>query len=208
MKFYAILLLTLAIPYAATSQTQSRTNKKNITPATFQNVPPEEAFPRWFAARLDDSNSGDSTHPAAINEPFIVSLSVDELGYLSDVDNIASIDSVLFGRIESIIMDSPKWTPAHKRKKPIVTEYVLFRKHQASEFTLKLWDDADFVMPKFEGGDLRTFRRWFESQLVYPQSASSRNREGTVIMEFNVDRQGYNPSSLNYKKIVPINNFC
>ncbi|MCD7963691.1 MAG: energy transducer TonB [Rikenellaceae bacterium] len=45
-------------------------------------------------------------------------------------------------------------------------------------------------MPKFQGGDLVTFRNWVQSRIQYPRAAQERNIQGTVITSFVIEANG------------------
>jgi protein TonB len=45
-------------------------------------------------------------------------------------------------------------------------------------------------MPKFEGGDLNTFRTWVMKRLVYPRIAQENNIQGKVTLKFVIERDG------------------
>ena len=55
-------------------------------------------------------------------------------------------------------------------------------------------DDAPFVtaetMPKFQGGDLNTFRNWVQSNVKFPQIALENGISGRVILSFVIERDG------------------
>lgn len=55
-------------------------------------------------------------------------------------------------------------------------------------------DDQPFIkveeMPKFQGGDLMTFRNWVQSKVRYPQIAQENNISGRVLVMFVVERDG------------------
>lgn len=55
-------------------------------------------------------------------------------------------------------------------------------------------DDAPFVtaetMPKFQGGDLNTFRNWVQSNVKFPQIALENGIQGRVILSFVIERDG------------------
>jgi protein TonB len=55
-------------------------------------------------------------------------------------------------------------------------------------------DDQPFVkveqMPKFQGGDLSTFRNWVMSRLRYPQIAQENGIQGRVLLAFVVEKDG------------------
>ena len=45
-------------------------------------------------------------------------------------------------------------------------------------------------MPTFQGGDLNTFRTWVQGRLQYPRLASENNIQGTVTLQFVIERDG------------------
>jgi protein TonB len=45
-------------------------------------------------------------------------------------------------------------------------------------------------MPSFQGGDINVFRNWVQSELVYPRLASENNIQGTVTLQFVIERDG------------------
>ena len=46
------------------------------------------------------------------------------------------------------------------------------------------------VMPKFQGGDLNTFRKWVHDRLDYPEVARENNIQGKVTVQFVIERDG------------------
>ncbi|MCL2562046.1 MAG: energy transducer TonB [Rikenellaceae bacterium] len=52
-----------------------------------------------------------------------------------------------------------------------------------------LFFSAEF-MPKFQGGDLATFRNWVQSRTVFPPMAQSMGISGTVTVQFVIERDG------------------
>ena len=44
--------------------------------------------------------------------------------------------------------------------------------------------------PTFRGGDLNSFRSWVQARLTYPQLAQENNIQGTVVLEFIVEKDG------------------
>lgn len=55
-------------------------------------------------------------------------------------------------------------------------------------------EDAPFLfaeeMPKFKGGDLGVFRNWVMSQVKYPTIAQENGIDGTVVLQFVIERDG------------------
>ncbi len=46
------------------------------------------------------------------------------------------------------------------------------------------------VMPKFEGGDIVSFRNWVLSRVVYPAEAVEKDIQGKVVLKFVIERDG------------------
>lgn len=44
--------------------------------------------------------------------------------------------------------------------------------------------------PSFQGGDANTFNKWVQSRLVYPEIALENGIQGTVILQFDIDKNG------------------
>lgn len=55
-------------------------------------------------------------------------------------------------------------------------------------------DDEPFIsaetMPKFQGGDLTTFRNWVQGKVRYPQVAQENGISGRVVLQFVIERDG------------------
>lgn len=55
-------------------------------------------------------------------------------------------------------------------------------------------DDQPFLrvetMPKFQGGDLNTFRQWVQSNVKFPQIALENNISGRVTVTFVIEKDG------------------
>jgi len=46
------------------------------------------------------------------------------------------------------------------------------------------------VKPKFQDGDEKSFQKWIVANVKYPLDASEGGREGTVMAQFTVDKEG------------------
>lgn len=46
------------------------------------------------------------------------------------------------------------------------------------------------VMPSFQGGDLDTFRKWVNANVVYPQLALENGISGRVVTSFVIEKDG------------------
>lgn len=55
-------------------------------------------------------------------------------------------------------------------------------------------EDAPFLfaeeMPKFEGGDLNTFRKWVIDRFRYPTIAQENGIQGRVVLQFVIEKDG------------------
>lgn len=55
-------------------------------------------------------------------------------------------------------------------------------------------DDQPFLvvesMPKFQGGDLNTFRNWVQSNVKFPQIALENGISGRVVLQFVIEKDG------------------
>ena len=56
-------------------------------------------------------------------------------------------------------------------------------------------EDVPFVivsnMPKFQGGDLKTFWAWCQEHCIYPEIAAENGVSGVVNLQFVINKQGY-----------------
>ena len=46
------------------------------------------------------------------------------------------------------------------------------------------------VMPKFEGGNMASFKNWLMSQVTYPNEAQKENISGKVVASFTIEKNG------------------
>ena len=47
------------------------------------------------------------------------------------------------------------------------------------------------VKPKFQDNDEKAFQKWVAENVQYPVQASDNGQEGTVMVQFTIDRQGF-----------------
>jgi protein TonB len=67
-----------------------------------------------------------------------------------------------------------------------VIEVPTTSEEEAEEIPVYVAED----MPKFQGGDLNSFRNWVQSRLVYPRIAQENNIQGKVTLKFVVEKDG------------------
>jgi hypothetical protein len=152
----------------------------------------ESTFPEWVAEQLDSPERTDSPTRVGENvafEPFLASFTVGEDGSVDDI-HMRNGDSLLCSKIQTILEESPVWTPAYRRKKPIETSYFLIKRSPEGALELLPEDEAERVMPTFNGGGIDEFRTWVTRNVVYPPQALRNGAHGTVKVEFRINRQG------------------
>ena len=49
----------------------------------------------------------------------------------------------------------------------------------------------DIVMPKFNNSGMNEFKKYVQTNLLYPQEAKSYGLSGRVLVEFKIDKKGY-----------------
>ncbi len=77
---------------------------------------------------------------------------------------------------QEITMETEKWEPPEYIE-PEVTEPTIFVVAE--------------VMPRFRGGDLKSFWKYVQSEITYPEEARRLGIDGTVIVQFVVNEKGY-----------------
>ena len=106
----------------------------------------------------------------------------------------------LSAEIEGAIRHSPNWTPGTNGGKP-----VRVKMHIPVNFAMRnsgpvnnanKGNDEDQplmkaeILPSFQGGHLNTYRRWVESEVVYPKKLLRKKIGGRVTVEFIIDKDG------------------
>ena len=83
-----------------------------------------------------------------------------------------------------IMAQQPK-TVVFKVRKKINSEVIRENVRQEEPAFIVVEENATY-----NGGDLGTFRNWVQSNLVYPQQASTNRIEGRVFIQFAVNSKG------------------
>lgn len=133
----------------------------------------------------------------------IFSFVVDTDGSVTDVKLIKSSNDILTLKVPDIISKSPKWTPGTLKGTPKSHKFtfpITFKgQGNTTLIPAKMVDstnmeDTPYIiverMPKFEQGDLNTFRNWVQGNLVYPSDAAQLKIQGKVIVDFIIERDG------------------
>ena len=135
---------------------------------------------------------------------------VQKDGSIVKPEILRSADPILDKEALRLVSLMPKWTPGKQRGKSVNTRFVLpivFKLHQEvpkgqSEVTkidsvLKpipaMTDNEVFTVveekPSFTGG-LKAFRVWLSKNLNYPKEAQEKKIQGTVMIQFIVQKDG------------------
>lgn len=133
----------------------------------------------------------------------LFSFEVDTDGSVKDIKVVKSSNDELAQKVVEIISKSPTWTPgtlkgtpkSHQFRIPITFKgqgSVTLQPAQMVDSTNM--EDTPYLvaeqMPRFEGGDLNSFRNWVQGNLVYPQDAARFKVQGRVIVDFVIERDG------------------
>ncbi|MDR2890551.1 MAG: energy transducer TonB, partial [Alistipes sp.] len=184
MKLHTTTLLLLALLWAlALPSALFAQGGRTTTRPLFQNGP-EDTFSEWVAGQLDLSPNPDGSESV----PLLVRFTVDKKGTVGSI-GVSSGDT-LRHNIRAILGASPRWTPARRGRRALDASYYLVWRSPLDTLRLLPEEDAERVMPTFNGGDLNTFHDWVMTQLSYPPDALESGMEGEVRMEFRVNRLG------------------
>lgn len=118
-----------------------------------------------------------------------------------DVKILQSPDKILSEEARRVIASSPAWTPGEQRGQKVRVVYTLpvdFRitgndEKPTNVASPQSGDDTFLVaetMPKFQGGDLNTYRTWLQQQVRYPAEALAKNIAGRVVATFVIEKDG------------------
>ena len=131
-----------------------------------------------------------------------LSFIIEKDGTVSNIQVINSPDRALSDEAVRVVGLSPKWTPGKQRGEVVRVSYslpVTFSLASGEQSTAASTpppadtDDSFMIvenMPKFEDGDVQTFRRWVQSRLNYPVVAQQNGIQGRVVVGFVVEKDG------------------
>lgn len=97
--------------------------------------------------------------------------------------------------VESIVIKSAEATKSQlPNSDDKSVRFVLTKSTDTAQSSEAISDDKIFIivedMPKFEGGDINTFRGYIGGQLIYPQTALENGIQGKVFLSFIVEPDG------------------
>ena len=115
-------------------------------------------------------------------------------GILTNIRVLASPDQSLSDEAVRVLESSPAWTPGEQGGKRVDVAYVIPVTFSLAEEPVA-GDDPVYVeaekMPRFRGGDLRTFRNWVQSKVRFPEEALRARISGVVLVRFIVGLDGH-----------------
>ena len=172
-----------------------------------------EQMPRYREGDLNDFRAWvqqQLQYPAAaytqqLEGRVVVSFVIEKDGTLDEIQVLQSPSALLSEAAVQTLQRSERWTPGQNEGKPVRVRYVLpvdfaldpaptaaetaapEQRPAAGSEEVHLRTEQ---MPRYQGGDLQTFRTWVAARLRYPQAAREAQTEGRVVVSFVVERDG------------------
>ena len=181
-----------AAPYFLIETPKPTANESEDTPfLAVEQMPQFEggdihAFRSWVQMRVQYPKE---LQQAGIAGHVVVSFVVEKSGSVGEITTIESPDKRLSELVESVVRQSPKWTPGKQRG---VAQRVLFViPIEFKTVNRTVAENANGVKAaQFEGDDYNHFTRWAQAQLQYPEKARKSGVEGEVFVTFVVKANG------------------
>ena len=128
----------------------------------------------------------------------ILSFVIEKDGSVSNVQLLQSPHQSLSDEARRIVESSPKWTPGEQRGQIVRVKFTLpvdFRMGQTTDKSAEKSPAGEpFIiaeqMPKFQNGDLNTFRAWVQQRVRYPSEAMAQKLYGRVVASFVIGKDG------------------
>lgn len=128
-----------------------------------------------------------------ISGQVVLKFIISKEGLLTNVGVLASPDRSLSDEAVRVLESSPAWTPGEQSGKRVDVAYVIPVTFSLAEEPVAE-DEQVYVeaekMPRFRGGDLRTFRNWVQSKVRFPEEALQARISGVVLVRFIVGLDG------------------
>ncbi len=146
-------------------------------------------FLLWVREQISDTT-------AYLDKPLRIDFVVKKNGKLSDItirpDHV-TLDQKYIDDLKKIIASSPRWTPAEKNGEKVDVSvgipFMVFSTKKSEVPGKQIFFIVE-EMPKFQGGDVKTFRQWVADHLKYPVAAAEKHIGGTVYVQFVVEADG------------------
>ena len=128
----------------------------------------------------------------------ILSFVIEKDGSVSNVQLLHSPHQSLSDEARRVVESSPKWTPGEQRGQIVRVKFTLpvdFRMGQTTDKSAEKAPAGEpFIiaeqMPKFQNGDLNTFRAWVQQRVRYPSEAMAQKLYGRVVASFVIGKDG------------------
>ena len=181
-----------AAPYFLIETPKPTANESEDTPfLAVEQMPQFEggdihAFRSWVQMRVQYPKE---LQQAGIAGRVVVSFAVEKSGSVGESTTIESPDKRLSELVESVVRQSPKWTPGKQRGVAQRVLFVIPIEFKTVNGTVA--ENANGVKAaQFEGDDYNHFTRWAQAQLQYPEKARKSGVEGEVFVTFVVKANG------------------
>ncbi len=131
------------------------------------------------------------------DKPLRISFNVAPTGKITDIDitpDHTQIDPKYLQELRKIFQSAPKCSPGEKDGKKVAVRFSdalmkFFSSHREPATEEELFFIVE-EMPKFQGGDIGTFRQWVAEHLRYPKKAAEKRISGKVYVQFVVEPDG------------------
>lgn len=167
--------------------------RKADTMPTFEGGGPVK-FREWIAERVGDRDPDGEL----IDVRTSLRLVIEKDGSITNLSVDDRTPAWLVERIGKALDSVPRWTPAVMQGEKVRIQaslQLLFGKaaERVKANSPKDGDDAFLIveqMPKFQGGDVMTFRNWVKTNVKYPVDMYKQGVEGRVVATFIINRDG------------------
>lgn len=151
-----------------------------------------KAFRKYVA---DNLTYPEEAAEKGIEGDVFVQFIVNKKGQVVNAVIMRSLDPLLDEEVLRVINSSPKWTPGKQRGHKVNVAYTMPVKFKLSETEKKgkITGEIFYIveeMPDFQGKGLDSFRDWVMENLNYPEKAAEQGIEGTVYIQFVVNKDG------------------
>ncbi|NOY36318.1 MAG: TonB family protein, partial [Chlorobi bacterium] len=156
----------------------------------------ENRFREWIAENL---RYPEEAKRQGIEGKVYIRFIVEADGRVSNVEVIRTADPLLDAEAVRVVRSSPTWTPGKQRGHNVRVAYtfpITFTLDKTPREALRDTTNGEvfFIveeMPRFQGGDISTFRQWVADHLEYPVVAAEKGIGGRVFVRFIVQPDGH-----------------
>jgi TonB family protein len=157
------------------------------------------AFPEWVQSKLKFPE--EAIKNGLTGGTVYVSFLVNKQGKMKNVKIKKGVDPLLDDVVLKIVRSSPDWTPGKYKGKVVDVPFLIPVKFELTKEDAKTGASSHLKtaspvfliveeMPVFQGGMIDDFRKWVQSNIIYPEAARQKNKSGTEYVTFLVDTTG------------------